>query len=414
MEDDDAEAPGNGGGKAAAAAPAQLAAFRAPPSHALPETEALAYLLTIIFLLDHKHLDEARECTVAAVQKMQAWNRRSMDLLAARIYFYYSLSFERSGRLAEIRSKLLALHRTATLRHDEPSQEMLLNLLLRNYLHYNLYDQAEKLRSKVQRPESHSNQQNCRYLLYLGQIRTTQLEYTDAKESLLQAGRKAPAAARGFRIVCNKWAVIVQLLLGEIPERVTFFAPGMRTALRPYFELTNAVRIGDLEAFRMVAERHDLTFRADKCRNLIVRLRHNVIRTGLRRINASYSRISLSDVTSKLRLTGSSPVADTESIVTKAIRDGGIDAVVERHTKGQEGLMRSMAMGDVYTTAEPLAAFHSRIAFCLGIHNDAVKAMRFPPGAHKKDVETAEKRRERQQQEQELAKHMAEEDEDDF
>lgn len=38
-------------------------------------------------------------------------------------------------------------------------QETLLNLLLRNYLHYNLYDQAEKLRSKTQRSESHSNQQ---------------------------------------------------------------------------------------------------------------------------------------------------------------------------------------------------------------------------------------------------------------
>ena len=30
------------------------------------------------------------------------------------------------------------------------SQETILNLLLRNYLHYNLYDQAEKLRSKVE------------------------------------------------------------------------------------------------------------------------------------------------------------------------------------------------------------------------------------------------------------------------
>ena len=40
------------------------------------------------------------------------------------------------------RSLLLALHRTAVLRHDEFGQETLLNLLLRNYLHYNLYDQA--------------------------------------------------------------------------------------------------------------------------------------------------------------------------------------------------------------------------------------------------------------------------------
>ena len=40
------------------------------------------------------------------------------------------------------RSTLLGLHRTAVLRHDEIGQETLLNLLLRNYLHYNLYDQV--------------------------------------------------------------------------------------------------------------------------------------------------------------------------------------------------------------------------------------------------------------------------------
>jgi hypothetical protein len=40
-----------------------------------------------------------------------------------------------------------------------PWQETLLNLLLRNYLHYNLSDQAEKLRLKAPRFEAHSNQQ---------------------------------------------------------------------------------------------------------------------------------------------------------------------------------------------------------------------------------------------------------------
>ena len=42
---------------------------------------------------------------------------------------------------------------------NDAMQETLLNLLLRNYLHYNLYDQAEKLRSKAPRFEAHSNQQ---------------------------------------------------------------------------------------------------------------------------------------------------------------------------------------------------------------------------------------------------------------
>lgn len=40
------------------------------------------------------------------------------------------------------RSTLLALHRTAVLRHDDVGAETLLNLLLRNYLAYGLYDQV--------------------------------------------------------------------------------------------------------------------------------------------------------------------------------------------------------------------------------------------------------------------------------
>lgn len=56
---------------------------------------------------------------------------------------------------------------------------------------HDIYTQAEKLRSKAQRPEtSRSSQQACRYLYYLGRIRAIQLEYTEAKDCLQQAARK--------------------------------------------------------------------------------------------------------------------------------------------------------------------------------------------------------------------------------
>ncbi|XP_047330846.1 probable 26S proteasome non-ATPase regulatory subunit 3 [Impatiens glandulifera] len=377
--------------------------------HSLPELEIYCYLLVLIFLIDEKKYKEAKTCSSASIARLKNLNRRTVDVLAARLYFYYSLSYELTNDLAEIRGNLLALHRIATLRHDELGQETLLNLLLRNYLHYNLYDQAEKLRSKAPRFEAHSNQQFCRYLFYLGKIRTIQLEYTDAKESLLQAARKAPIAALGFRVQCNKWAVLVRLLLGEIPERTVFMQKGMEQALRPYFELTNAVRIGDLEQFRSVAEKFSGTFTSDGTHNLIVRLRHNVIRTGLRNISISYSRISLVDVAKKLRLGSDNPVADAESIVAKAIRDGAIDATLD-HGKGW---MVSKETVDIYSTNEPQIAFNSRIAFCLNMHNEAVRALRFPPPNSHKEKERAEKRRERHQQEQELVKHIAEEDDDD-
>ncbi|CAH8386260.1 unnamed protein product [Eruca vesicaria subsp. sativa] len=381
----------------------------AASKHLPVELEIYCYFIVLLFLIDQKKYNEAKACSSASIARLKSLNKRTVDVIASRLYFYFSLSYEMTGDLSEIRGTLLALHHSATLRHDELGQETLLNLLLRNYLHYNLYDQAEKLRSKAPRFEAHSNQQFCRYLFYLGKIRTIQLEYTDAKESLLQAARKAPIAALGFRVQCNKWAILVRLLLGEIPERSIFMQKGMDKALRPYFELTNAVRIGDLELFRNVQEKFAKTFSEDRTHNLIVRLRHNVIRTGLRNISISYSRISLTDVAQKLRLNSANPVADAESIVAKAIRDGAIDATID-HNKGW---MVSKETGDIYSTNEPQNAFNSRIAFCLNMHNEAVRALRFPPNTHR-EKESEEKRREMKQQEEELAKYMAEEDDDDF
>lgn len=67
----------------------------------------------------------------------------------------------------------------------------------------------------------------------------------------------------------------------------------MRGPLAPYFELTCAVRSGDLALFRAASDKFAAAFKADRTTNLITRLQYNVIRTGLRRINLAYSRISL-------------------------------------------------------------------------------------------------------------------------
>lgn len=114
-----------------------------------------------------------------------------MDVLAARCAFYLSLAAEANNQLDSLRPHLLTLHATAVLNHDDVGQETLLNLLLRNYLHYSMYDQAEHFRAQAQRHDGpRSNQQHCRYLYYLGKIRAVQLEYSEAKECLQQAARK--------------------------------------------------------------------------------------------------------------------------------------------------------------------------------------------------------------------------------
>ena len=39
----------------------------------------------------------------AAVQRLGSFNRRTLDVLAARVYHYYSLAHERTGTLPTIR-----------------------------------------------------------------------------------------------------------------------------------------------------------------------------------------------------------------------------------------------------------------------------------------------------------------------
>jgi 26S proteasome regulatory subunit N3 len=79
---------------------------------------------------------------------------------------------------------------------------------------------------------------------------------------------------------------------------------------------------------------------------LIQRLRHTVIKFGLKKINISYSKISLKDIAKKLSLES---VEETEQIVAKAIRDGVIDAVLDHDNQW----MRSQDTADVYTSNDP-------------------------------------------------------------
>ena len=81
--------------------------------------------------------------------------------------------------------------------------------------------------------------------------------------------------------------------------------------------MRQAVRVGDLELFQATATRFAAVFSSDRVQNLVVRLRHNVIRTALRRLSLAYSRISLADVAAKLHLSGPTAEADAECIVAK-------------------------------------------------------------------------------------------------
>merc|ERR1712187_811581 len=90
--------------------------------------------------------------------------------------------------------------------------------------------------------------------------------------------------------------------------------------------ITQMVRSGDVNAFLKTTQRHEVLFKKDKTLTLINRLRYNVIKTGLRSINLSYSRISLQDICKKL---GLEAPGDAAGLVAKAVVDGVIDATID-------------------------------------------------------------------------------------
>ena len=353
------------------------AAPSGPPTTVLPEVEIFIYTLVLTTLLRYNLNTDATLASTNLVQRCASFNRRSLDLMSSKAYFYFSYTYEKVNRLNDIRPVLLKLYRTSCVRRDEVGQAVLLNLLLRNFLQNNLIDQARLLSSRTTFPEGASNNQFCRFLFYMARIQVVQLEYADAYKRLLWAARKAPQdTALGFSRMVVKLTIIVQLLMGEIPERAVFNTKEHGHALCAYLDLTKAVRAGDLKAFADVMTEHSATFTADNNLSLVRRLGHNVVKIGLRKISVSYSRISLNDIATKLLLPS---VEGTEYICAKAIRDGVIDATIDH----DNAFLLSNEAIDVYSTEEPQKAFHARIGFCLDVHADAVKAMRYPGDAYR-------------------------------
>ncbi|KAG2154290.1 PCI domain-containing protein [Suillus bovinus] len=362
-----------------------------PTSDPVPEAEIYFRLLIIHHLHTSKDTySKSIELSHETVDKMQSMNRRSMDPIAAKIWFAVERSYELGGELADARPIFLAAQRTASLRHDDDTQASLINRLLRGYLHYNLYDQADKLVSKTTFPASAGNPQYARYHYFLGRIKALSVA------PLPQKPRQDSIRS------CTNFLWSLELLMGDIPDRSLFRHPVLEKALSAYFDIVKAVRTGSLSEFQTTLNKHAAQFEADKTYTLIVRLRQNVIKTGIRRLSLSYSRISLRDICLKLHLDSEE---DAEYIVGKAIRDG----VIEGRIVHEKGWMECGSQKDGYGP-EASDVFGRRIGYCLDLHNESVKAMRYPLNAHRKELAAAQDARER---EKELAKEIQEGDLDD-
>ena len=397
----------------------------------LPEVDFYLSILVQIHLYDSKAVEFGAKFSSSLVERLRTLNRRTLDALSARVYFYYSLFFEQlaplppspTASVVSIRQNLLQALRTSVLRKDQDTRATVTTLLLRNYLSTSHISQADLLISHSEFPPTASNNQIARYLYYLGRIRAIQLSYTEAHEHLIGATRKSPStpSAGGFYQASSKLLVVVELLMGDIPDRAIFRQPSMEHAMQPYLNLVQAVRVGKIDGFLNVVQTHSGTFRRDGTYTLILRLRQNVIKTGIRMMSLSYAKISLRDICLKLDLDSEETA---EYIVAKSIRDGVIEATLDH----EHGFMKSKDIGDVYATREPGEAFHERIRACLDLHDESVKvsssipsfqiynpdahlqAMRFPMNQHRLELKNAQEARER---ERELAKEIVEGDMDD-
>ncbi|KAK4982532.1 26S proteasome non-ATPase regulatory subunit [Elasticomyces elasticus] len=381
----------------------------------IPEISVYLGILIQVYLYDTKQYSAGASFSTSLVDQTREYNRRTLDSLAAKAYFYYHLFHEqldpkppsRHAAIVQTRPKLLAALRSSVLRKDQDTQAAVTVLLLRNYISTADITQADLLVAQTQFPSSASNNQVCRYLYYLGRIRAIQLSYTEAHEHLTSATRKSPttATAAGFYQSATKLLVVVELLMGDIPDRSLFRQPALESALHPYFRLVQAVRVGDLPAFLRNVESFASQFRKDGTYTLILRLRQNVIKTGVRMLSLSYSRISLRDICLRLHIPSEE---SAEYIIARAIRDGVIEATLSH----ENGYLESKLAADTYATREPSEAFHERIKACLGIHDECIMAMRYPQNTHRRELERAAEARER---ERELAKEIqeGEMDEDD-
>lgn len=327
------------------------------------EVEAYLNILFSMVLIKENKVDESKQITMAQIEKHQG---RTAQPFVAKLFYYFALSSEIKGELDE--KPFMDWYRQACLRHDNYIQATLINVILRFFLLKNKVQQAQDFADRTGFPETAPYAEIARNQYYLGRINALRLNYAEAINRLIQAQRKAPeTSGAGFKLAVEKLKVVVQLLMGEIPVRKTMVG---YTGLGAYVDLVRAVRSGELERYNHVISTYQKAFEEDLNLSLVARLRHIVIKAGLKKINIAYSVISLKDIAFKLGL----PLADTEFIVAKAIRDGVIEATIDH----EHAVLRSKVLEDIYRTNEPQHVFQKRISFCMDLRNDAVRAMQFP------------------------------------
>lgn len=186
------------------------------------ELEGFVRILLVQIWWREGSYDECLGLVDELLGKFTLANRRGLDNYTAYLYHHYARIHEKKGHDQAIREHLLQALNRACVRSDEIGQSTIFNLLLRNYIAYGHLEAAYNLVEKCVFPERKSNNEFCKYLFYTGKIKAVRREYSESLDMLNQAIRKSPDAAKGFKIQCQKVAIVVELLMGDIPNREIF------------------------------------------------------------------------------------------------------------------------------------------------------------------------------------------------
>jgi len=360
------------------------------------EIYGFIFMVLLTKLIDYKTYKEALDAVKNLISFFKTNGSLTINTLKAKAYYYLSLVTEKLNIQDEIINELQQAYRTACIEMDFISQVTLINCIIRYYLNNKNIEMARSFISKTKFTENISTYEDSRYLFYIGKIEAIQMNYSESYTHLSNSFRKAPEkTGEGFKNLVNKYLILVQLLMGEIPDikslmksnRVVDFEE-----FQPYLLMLKIVRQGNLDEFKKGISVFEQKFKKDGTLNLVQRIRHVVIKAGLRKINLSYSRISIKDITEKLKLENEK---ETEYIIAKAIRDGVFLASINH----EEGYIQSKEIKDIYSTFEPQRSYQSRILFLNNIFVESQKSMKY-------SLQQEQAKKEAKNTELEEAEHM--------
>jgi 26S proteasome regulatory subunit N3 len=84
----------------------------------LPEAQMFIYVLVLMKLIDDGDLKSAKEFGDFIIQRMKGVNRRTLDHLAAKAYYFISVAYEKMNLLPSLRPQMFEGYKSCCLHLD--------------------------------------------------------------------------------------------------------------------------------------------------------------------------------------------------------------------------------------------------------------------------------------------------------